>query len=341
MIQTPLEEPVLTGWHAIDQVLQFPGPRTDGSTEWENAKGPLAAAVGLLVSRYQGSESVVMSVLPGIDAETGTPSEARRIRINDQLSIRDFIQDFQRQLEDGDTGADMSDSIEDGELHAEVDWPIALFLMPDSAAVETFGSTLSDNVSFAIAAHAGDEGLVVRILIRHGRVEEWMVGPLAGHLERFWTQLAGWGEERVANLGMLTDEEFQKTVLEWNDTGVEEPVGTPIPDRFEENMAEFGDAVAVVDGERTLSYRELRSRANRLAHFIKKLGAGPDVPIGVFLERSIELVVGIVGLQRAGSAYMPLDPGYPVERIRYQVEDSEVPIIITNARLAGKLAKDN
>jgi len=114
-----------------------------------------------------------------------------------------------------------------------------------------------------------------------------------------------------------------------------------MPDPFEENMAAFGDAVAVEDGERTISYRELRSRANRLGHFLKGLGADLDVPVAVFLERSIDLVVGIAGLQRAGAAYMPLDPSYPSERIRYQVEDSGVPIIVTNSRLAEKLPHEN
>lgn len=266
--------------------------------------------------------------------------KVRRLQINDQLSVAAFPADLTRQFT-GEAGA-ADCNLSDDNPDADVDWHVALHLVEEEAEFNSINQQ-SPDPQFALAVVACPDGdkVLMRISIRDDVLESWMMESIPRHLERLWTQLAAGKEDRIGDLAILTEDEFQKIVLGWNDTGVEESAGTPMPDLFEENMAFFGDAIAVEDGERTISYRELRSRANRLGHYLKGLGAGLDVPVAVFLERSIELVVGIAGLQRTGSAYMPLDPSYPSERIRYQVEDSGVPIIITNARLAGKLPREN
>ena len=89
--------------------------------------------------------------------------------------------------------------------------------------------------------------------------------------------------------------------------------------------------------EKELTYRELNARANQLAHYLRSVGIGPEVLVGLCLERSIEMVVGIVGIVKAGGAYVPLDPSYPVERLAFMLEDAQVPVLLTQAHLVGQL----
>ena len=84
------------------------------------------------------------------------------------------------------------------------------------------------------------------------------------------------------------------------------------------------DAIALVFEDQQLTYRELNSRANQLAHYLHKLGVGPDMLVGICMERSIEMIVGLLGILKAGGAYVPLDPCYPKERLGFMLEDTHV-----------------
>jgi len=110
-----------------------------------------------------------------------------------------------------------------------------------------------------------------------------------------------------------------------------------IPVLFEEQAARTPDAVAVVFEGAELTYRELNERANRLAHYLRGLGAGPGARIGICVERSLQMVVGVLGILKAGCAYVPLDRNYPQERITYMVEDSEAEILLVEEKLAEKV----
>ncbi len=98
-------------------------------------------------------------------------------------------------------------------------------------------------------------------------------------------------------------------------------------------MERTPDATAVVFENERLTYRELNRRANQLAHHLVKLGVGPDVLVGILVERSLEMVVGLLGILKAGGAYVPLDPAYPRERVAFMLEDSEVPVLLTQRHL--------
>nr|NMF67533.1 non-ribosomal peptide synthetase [Brasilonema octagenarum UFV-OR1] len=93
-------------------------------------------------------------------------------------------------------------------------------------------------------------------------------------------------------------------------------------------------SVAVVFEDKQLTYQQLNARANRIAHYLQRLGVGPEVLVGICLERSLEMVVGLLGILKAGGAYVPLDPEYPTERLAYMLSDSQVKVLLTQSKLA-------
>ena len=127
-------------------------------------------------------------------------------------------------------------------------------------------------------------------------------------------------------------------VEEWNRTEAPYPDESYIHERFEAQAGRTPDAVAVVFEDRQLTYGELNARANRLAHHLRELGVGPDVRVGICVERGPEMVVAVLGVLKAGGAYLPLDPGYPQERLLDMVQDSAPVVLLTQGALAGRLA---
>jgi amino acid adenylation domain-containing protein len=108
---------------------------------------------------------------------------------------------------------------------------------------------------------------------------------------------------------------------------------------FEARSAQSPDAVAVTRGGEHLCYGELNARANQLAHHLKSLGVGPDILVGLFLERSFEMIIGLLGILKAGGAYVPFDPAYPAERLGAMLEDARVRVLLTQRRLVEKLPR--
>src|SRR4029077_6138044 len=139
--------------------------------------------------------------------------------------------------------------------------------------------------------------------------------------------------QAVDRLRMLEACERHRVLYEWNKTEVEYPRDKCVHELFEEQVEKTPEAVAVVYEEEELSYAELNARANRLAHYLRKLGVKPDDLIGVCIERSVEMVVGLLGVLKAGGAYVPLDPEYPVERLRFMIEDSAAAALLTQSHL--------
>src|SRR5713226_9655175 len=110
---------------------------------------------------------------------------------------------------------------------------------------------------------------------------------------------------------------------------------------FEEQVERTPDAVAFVFEGQELTYRELNSRANQLGHYLQRLGVGPEVLVGICVERSLEMIVGTLGILKAGGAYLPLDPSYPRERLSFMLRDAGAGVLLTQQRLREKLSSQN
>ena len=122
-------------------------------------------------------------------------------------------------------------------------------------------------------------------------------------------------------------------LYEWNDTGAEYPRDKCVHELFEEQVRRSPQATAVVFEKEELSYGELNERANQLAWRLRELGVGPEARVGLLAERSLEMVVGLLGVLKAGAAYVPLDPDYPSERLSYMLESARVKVLLTQEHL--------
>ncbi|MFL6234694.1 MAG: amino acid adenylation domain-containing protein, partial [Thermoanaerobaculia bacterium] len=160
-------------------------------------------------------------------------------------------------------------------------------------------------------------------LFERETVERW-----SGHFQVLLEGLVADPKRRVSELPLLTAGEREQILVEWN----RPPVGYPeegfVHQLFEAQVEKTPGAVAVVFEEESLTYRELNARANRLARHLRRLGAGPEVLVGIRAERSFEMVVGLMAILKAGSAYLPLDPSLPEERLSYMMEDAGIGLLV-------------
>ncbi|HEU4884758.1 MAG TPA: amino acid adenylation domain-containing protein, partial [Longimicrobium sp.] len=141
----------------------------------------------------------------------------------------------------------------------------------------------------------------------------------------------------IGSLDVLPEAERRQVVEVWNRTDAEYPADRCIHELFEAQAARTPGAVAVCFEEESLTYRELNARANRLAHYLRRRGVGPEVRVGVLLERSLEMVVSLLAVLKAGGAYVPLDPAYPAERLVLMLADSATSVLLTQEKLRGLL----
>ncbi|WNG47516.1 amino acid adenylation domain-containing protein [Archangium minus] len=177
------------------------------------------------------------------------------------------------------------------------------------------------------------EGLGVSFEYNTDLFDESTVTRLAGHLQVLLEGIVARPEQTLAELPLLTSAERQKLLVEWNDTRAEPRSGARLHELVEAQVDRTPDAPAVSYEGRQLTYRELDERANQLAHHLRSLGVGPEVPVAVCMERSLEMVVGLLAILKAGGAWVPMDPSYPAERLAFMVKDAAAPVLLTQERL--------
>ena len=143
----------------------------------------------------------------------------------------------------------------------------------------------------------------------------------------------------LAELPLLADAGHRRVVLDWNRTASPYPREAAVHELFEARVRASPRAPAVEYGSERLNYGELNARANRLAQHLRRLGVGPEVMVGLLIERSVDLIVAMLGILKAGGAYVPLDPEYPVERLSLMLGDSGVPVVVTRRAFEDRLPR--
>jgi amino acid adenylation domain-containing protein len=164
------------------------------------------------------------------------------------------------------------------------------------------------------------------------------IARMVGHWQTLLTAAAKNPHLPISHLPILTQQEMNKVVVEWNDTAKPFPASSCVHQLIEAQAERTPDAVAVIYEQDRITYRELDSRANQLANYLRTMGVGPDMPVGICLERSTQMMVGLLGIMKAGGAYVPLDPEYPRERLKFMIEDSGLGCVVTQDSLDQRLA---
>ncbi|HEY7419406.1 MAG TPA: condensation domain-containing protein, partial [Ktedonobacteraceae bacterium] len=140
-------------------------------------------------------------------------------------------------------------------------------------------------------------------------------------------------DQPLARVPLIPAEELQQILVNWNQTATPYPETRSLHRLFEEQVTRAPDALAIINGEQQISYQELNQRANQLAHYLQKQGVGPEVCVGVSMERSVEMIIGFLGILKAGGVYVPLDPTYPPSRLEFMLQETRAPLLLTQGRL--------
>ncbi|NEO30633.1 MAG: amino acid adenylation domain-containing protein [Symploca sp. SIO3C6] len=181
--------------------------------------------------------------------------------------------------------------------------------------------------------------LLVRISYDTSRFDDGIITRMLGHFQTLLEGIIANPQQQISQLPLLTEAEKQQLLVDWNNTQADYPSNQCIHHLFEEQVKRTPDAVAVVFQQQQLTYAQLNSRANQLAHYLlENHQIKPETLIGICVERSLEMIVGILGILKAGGAYVPLDPDYPSERLRFIVEDSQVSVLLTQQQFVESVA---
>jgi amino acid adenylation domain-containing protein len=204
----------------------------------------------------------------------------------------------------------------------------------ESVSTITSAGALFDLTLFIVE---GQDGFEITAEYNTDLFDGETIARLLTHYQNLLEAALAEPDRPVAGLSMLTATERHQLLYDWNDTGTE-PAGVgPLHELFETQVAQHPDATAVASDEASVSYAELNARANRLARHLRDLGVGPDTLVALALERSVDLVVAILGVLKAGGAYLPLDSTYPADRLAFMLEDAAPHVVVTSAALLGDL----
>lgn len=348
-VRQPLRIPAALG-AALDQFAQSHGATLEHA---------LLAAHLVLLLRHSGQHDLRFAVLlPGADApDAAAPGRApvdtavARTELSGGLSFRaalDRISEARRAARPADARSDLAGerAWTDGE--------------PEEAALRQVGFAFrraSDpdrrgDISAALLGAAPAEldpclelegdarrDLEGALLYAPDRTKPEAAARLAAHLIELLRGALERPERRIDALPLLTAAEQERTLVAWNATEVPYPSGRCVHHLFEEQAERTPEAPAV-EGVARLSYREINQRANRLAHRLIRMGVGPEVRVGICVTRSPDMVIGLLGILKAGAAYVALDPTHPAERLGFLVKDAAPRVLLTQRSLLDLLPRE-
>jgi len=351
-LPTDRPRPVLQSFRGARQPISLPESLTAAVNELSRREGvtqfmTLLAAFQVLLYRYSGQEDVVVG--SPIANRNRTEIEGligffvNTLVLRTDLSRRPTFKELLLRVRDVCLGAyahqDLPFEKLVQELHPERDLsrnPLfqVMFVLQNTPRPfpETSGFSI-ERVDVLAETSPFDLSLYLRE--RNGKLigfieystdlfDRSTIERMIGHFQTLLEGIVANPDQLISTLPLLTEAERHQLLVEWNDTAAEYPKDSCIHELFEAQVERTPDAIAAEFEGKRLSYRELNSRANQLAHYLRRLGVGPESLVGICIERSLEMIVGLLGILKAGGAYVPLDPAYPRERLRFMLEDAQV-----------------
>ncbi|QRO01039.1 amino acid adenylation domain-containing protein [Archangium violaceum] len=320
----------------------------------------LLAALQTVLSRYSGQEDVCV----GSPIAGRTRSELEgligvfintvvlRTKLSSQLTFRELLarvrattvdayahQDvpFEKLVEELKPVRSLSHSPLFQVLFAFQNAPEAKADLPSLSLRPFEAETHSAKFDLGITFAETPEGLAGTLDYSTDLYDAETMERLFGHVRTLLEAAVAEPDRKVGELPLLTAQERERVLVEWNQTGAEYPRERSIGEEFEERVRERAGAVALECGEEKRTYGELEERANQIAHYLRGLGVGADERVGLCVERSAELVEWVLGIVKAGGAYVPLDPAYPRERLAGMLEDARPRVVVTEREQEGRL----
>ncbi|RUR75343.1 non-ribosomal peptide synthetase [Chlorogloeopsis fritschii PCC 9212] len=182
-----------------------------------------------------------------------------------------------------------------------------------------------------------EQGLVATLEYNTDLFNADTIHRMLGHFQTLLQGIVCYPNIGIAELPLLTEFERHQLLVEWNNTQKNYPQNLCIHQLFEQQVERTPDAIALIFDNQKLTYRELNERANKLAHYLKTLDVKPEVLVGICMQRSLEMVIGILAIIKAGGAYVPLDPTYPNERLAFMLADAQVSVLLVQPHLVEKI----
>ncbi|HMY16702.1 MAG TPA: amino acid adenylation domain-containing protein, partial [Polyangium sp.] len=331
-----------------------------GQSEGATLFMTLLGAFAILLSRYTGQDDIVIGspianrTRPEVEGLIGFFVNTLALRI--QLSRQSTFRTLLAQIREETLGAYAHQDTPFEKLVDELapvrdpsrapifqvmfvlqDDPAARISLPGLDVRQEWVDSGTAKFDLTMLLHETSEGLRGTIDYSTDIFAGPTVERLAGHFEVLLRGIVDGPDSSIARLPVLTESERHQLLVEWNDTRVEVPTDKCVHELFEEQAAKIPDAVAVIFEDQQLTYADLNTRANQLAQYLRTLHLGPEVFVGLCVDRSIEMLVGILGILKAGGAYVPIDPTHPKERIARILADAGVSVILTQSHVQSTL----
>src|SRR5689334_5380595 len=316
------------------------------------------SAWALLLSRYSGEEEVLFGAtvsgrpaeLAGVEQMVGLfiNSLPVRVRVNEEAPVGAWLRELQAQVmelrqyeysplvdvqgwSDVKRGQNLFET-----LVVFENYPVAESLKQQKQSVTLEQLRISEQNSFALTLLSAPNA-ALRLSYDRGVYEASTVKRLLSQLQTLVLGMVDDPARQLWSLPLLSEDERRQLLVEWNATAREYAEEQCIDRLFAAQVRQTPELAALIFGEQQVSYAELERRANQLAHYLERLGVGPEVKVGVCMERSLEMMIAVLGIVKAGAAYVPLDPNYPAERLSFMLADAAVEVLITQEALMHKL----
>ncbi|HYO48589.1 MAG TPA: amino acid adenylation domain-containing protein, partial [Chloroflexia bacterium] len=357
--------PPMQTYRGARQSLLLPSHTADALKTLSEHEGvdlfvALLAAFKVLLYRYTGQNDIVVGApitgrtRPEIEGAIGPFANtlALRTMLDGNLSFRDLLRRTQEVVSEAHANQDMPFEKLVEELQPERDlsrtplFAVTFALEDSSPDLGLPGLTATpldvdpetSKYDLSLSVVDGEGGLACRLEYSTDLFDATTIARILGQFQTLLDSIVADSDRTISQLLMLAQEERQQLLVEWNDT----ETATPIPwqcihELVERQVERTPGAVAASFKGEEWTYQQLNSRANKLAHHLRELGVGPEVPVGVCMERSLHRVAALLGVLKAGGAYVPLDPAYPQDRLAFMLADSQAPVLLTQQGLAGQL----
>lgn len=322
------------------------------SSEKTSLSVVLLAAFKTLLFRYTGQQDVIVGSLMQVEKDNQvakgsiTNLVALRTKVSDDLSAAALIELTDRTVKDAGRHIDypfesVMDAIEDDPNRDG---------MPVFNTAFVFGESLLGSYDFeqylaecdlVFLVNEEDAGLELSWQYDADLFEPETIRPMLCHVQVLLAGMVANPTIRLSMLPLLTDAERHQLLVSFNDTQMKYPAGLCLHELFEAQVERTPEAVALVFEGKSLTYKGLNNRSNQLAHHLRGIGVRKEVCVGVFMERSLEMVVALYAILKAGGAFVPLDPMFPGDRLASMLEDAQVPVLLTQQSLLDALPNHN